>query len=450
MGAAFCFSFKGIVNPAVSSDAWILAAIAAPLLVLLWHRLPLSADHSQAIFFVGAAGSVGVALCLGLPGHESMLRTAGLLLVNVAYVTLLIAWTVVYARLHMAAMVVVVAGTYVAGSAIYFLICALPLVLIPGITCCLPIFSASLLIASRRVTGGSAASEPPRESRSSLFPAKGFLPPKLMILICAYSLVYGTISNHGSAASNILSAGFVGACLLLVLLIAGRRTSLYAIFRMLLPLMMVGLAVLPFFNSRNFLVNCAISTCYGVAEVVTILMLCDIAHRFRQNPLVLNAFARLGIGAAFAAGVALDGLISSVGGPAGAAQVGATLMALIASMLWLVGNYDVGNAQPLIVDGAAASSLQDDDATEMTDADLVKALVGTRCAELSREYHLTPRESEILTLLGFGLTAGLIEKELTLSESTVKTHIRHIYSKMGIHSRDELRYLLRVDGPASR
>lgn len=450
MGAAFCFSFKGIVNPTVSSDVWIFAGIVAPLLVLLLCRLPQSVNYSGVVFCVAAMGSMGVALCLSLPGQESMLRPIGLLLVNVAYIALLIAWTAVYARLNMAAMVIVVAGTYVAGSVIYFLICALPSILVPGITCCLPFFSAALFAASNRVTDPCGVAGIPKKDTGDRLSARGFLPPKLMVLICAYSLLYGTISNHGTAASNILSAGFVGAFLLLVLLIAGRRTSLHAIFRMLLPLMMIGLAVLPFFDSRIFLVNCAISTCYGVAEVVTILMLCDIAHRFRQSALALNAFARLGIGTAFAVGVVMDGALASAGAPVGGAQVAATLVAIIASMVWLVGNYDLKNTQPLIVGGLGAPSAPESDSVEAADADLIEEFIRTRCAELSSEYHLTPRESEILSLLGFGLTAGLIEKELMLSASTVKTHIRHIYSKMGIHSRDELRYLLRADSPSPR
>lgn len=53
-------------------------------------------------------------------------------------------------------------------------------------------------------------------------------------------------------------------------------------------------------------------------------------------------------------------------------------------------------------------------------------------------YGLTPREFEIVSLLLLGRSSPRIQGELFISESTVHTHIRHIYAKMSIHSRQEL------------
>lgn len=49
--------------------------------------------------------------------------------------------------------------------------------------------------------------------------------------------------------------------------------------------------------------------------------------------------------------------------------------------------------------------------------------------------HLTPREQEILELLADGLNAGEIAHKLYLGESTVKTHIAHLYEKLGAANR---------------
>ena len=51
---------------------------------------------------------------------------------------------------------------------------------------------------------------------------------------------------------------------------------------------------------------------------------------------------------------------------------------------------------------------------------------------------LTERESEIAALLLSGKTYRMIAGELSLSENTVKTHIKNIYSKYNIQSRTEL------------
>ena len=51
---------------------------------------------------------------------------------------------------------------------------------------------------------------------------------------------------------------------------------------------------------------------------------------------------------------------------------------------------------------------------------------------------LTDRESEIAALLIKGRTYKMIASELYVSENTVKSHIKNIYSKLNIQSRMEL------------
>lgn len=48
---------------------------------------------------------------------------------------------------------------------------------------------------------------------------------------------------------------------------------------------------------------------------------------------------------------------------------------------------------------------------------------------------LTARETEVLTLLTRGLGPVEIGDELSISPKTVATHVEHIYSKLGVHTR---------------
>ena len=48
---------------------------------------------------------------------------------------------------------------------------------------------------------------------------------------------------------------------------------------------------------------------------------------------------------------------------------------------------------------------------------------------------LTPRELEILTLLGRGRSNAELAEALTLSEATVKTHVAHIFAKLALRDR---------------
>lgn len=56
---------------------------------------------------------------------------------------------------------------------------------------------------------------------------------------------------------------------------------------------------------------------------------------------------------------------------------------------------------------------------------------------LREKCHLTPRECEVALLLAKGRSEPYIAETLFVSASTVHTHVRGIYSKMGVHSRQE-------------
>jgi DNA-binding CsgD family transcriptional regulator len=61
---------------------------------------------------------------------------------------------------------------------------------------------------------------------------------------------------------------------------------------------------------------------------------------------------------------------------------------------------------------------------------------------MATSYGLTERETEVFSLLTQGRSLPYIQKELIVSEGTVRTHVKHIYAKLGIHSRQELFDLL--------
>ena len=60
------------------------------------------------------------------------------------------------------------------------------------------------------------------------------------------------------------------------------------------------------------------------------------------------------------------------------------------------------------------------------------------CETLAAMAGMTAREKSVFVLLAKGYTSKLIAEKLNISPGTAKTHIKHIYSKLGLHSQQEL------------
>lgn len=61
-----------------------------------------------------------------------------------------------------------------------------------------------------------------------------------------------------------------------------------------------------------------------------------------------------------------------------------------------------------------------------------------KCEAVANTYLLSRRETEILFFLAKGHNAAYIQEKLFISEGTAKTHIRHIYRKLDVHSQQDL------------
>lgn len=62
----------------------------------------------------------------------------------------------------------------------------------------------------------------------------------------------------------------------------------------------------------------------------------------------------------------------------------------------------------------------------------------SRCKAVSRQYELTDREAEVMRYLVAGRSAPFIANELFIAPSTVKYHTARLYSKLDVHSKQEL------------
>lgn len=61
------------------------------------------------------------------------------------------------------------------------------------------------------------------------------------------------------------------------------------------------------------------------------------------------------------------------------------------------------------------------------------------CARAARLYDLTCREEEVLLMRLQGSSLEEVRQTLCVSPNTVKTHVRHIYGKLGVANLEEAR-----------
>ncbi|MEG0991434.1 MAG: LuxR C-terminal-related transcriptional regulator [Gordonibacter sp.] len=64
--------------------------------------------------------------------------------------------------------------------------------------------------------------------------------------------------------------------------------------------------------------------------------------------------------------------------------------------------------------------------------------IDRQCEALAVRFGLTERELDVFRLLAHGRNVPFIEEELVISRNTIKTHIKHLYQKMDLHSQQEL------------
>lgn len=117
-----------------------------------------------------------------------------------------------------------------------------------------------------------------------------------------------------------------------------------------------------------------------------------------------------------------------------------------------MGKYpDIADATPGPDSEEGAAQVQADSSCDRTPlvetvkpaaAQTAQPSLDERIGELASAYMLSARETEVFRLWATGHTLKYIQEKLYLSPSTVKTHVRHIYDKTGVHSRSEIVELL--------
>lgn len=230
------------------------------------------------------------------------------------------------------------------------------------------------------------------------------------------------------------------------------RLRFDSLFRLVAPLVIGSAALLPWADLwAAFLSATLVSLADTMLTIAAVLFVVDAARRGLVN-------AAVGIGitqGSLQLGVLLGNLTGSAASPlasSSATGLFSIALGLIAffGLTWLL--YPAERDRRASGSCHGASSPSPVGAIPSTSArniagNLVAGAVaeGNRestleaaCNTLAEARGLSGREREILGYLARGRSQPYIREELVLSKNTVATHVKHIYQKLDVHSRQEL------------
>ena len=169
---------------------------------------------------------------------------------------------------------------------------------------------------------------------------------------------------------------------------------------------------------------------YDMLFILTAAILANLSYRYGACALWLFSIEHVAHLVARNAGMlAVDALTGS-GGGASIMLDGAFVGAAVVSMAVIAGLF--ARFSP---DSLWGLSLRRDEPADRSER------LGFICDELAERFSLTTREGEILFMCLQGKRPSAIAEELLIEVSTVRTHIKRIYAKLDVHSKDELRAL---------
>lgn len=428
---------------------WAVFGLVALLsLLLLWRADRLRPLLTAPAFLIGS-GAVGTAgsLLLALAAYLGswVVLAAGALLSAAFMSASVLAWGAVYCRRGTTSATLYVAGGFACATVpnLLFSLMAAPASAIAPAA--LPLLANLFLPgvpAAERTYATLPATEPaarrtPRSLAATVQRSLGISMPAVWALaLIMLGLGYmqhqmsfsgaPTYSNTTTAFALPVIRGAAAFVIFAVMAVRPRRAPLA--YRVGLLAIVAGFSLMPFlYGSPWFWLSGAITTGgYATFDVLVWVLIAQVAYTGLSDPLRVVCAIRLFVSSLFCClGGVLGIALSGIAGHAPFAYADAVLagyLMTIAVVLVLSSPavWELFDARPPAPEAPAGSNPE--------------AALGL----LAGSWGLTEREGEVFSLLAKGRTQPWVAENLGISESTVNSHVRHIYGKAGVNSRQEL------------
>lgn len=252
-----------------------------------------------------------------------------------------------------------------------------------------------------------------------------------IIMVGAISPVLGSVAYPQPLALEencllVLSANLLSACILGVIwFLLRKRTSVVSAYVILFPLLVTALLLLPFVGDAFRIAIMFVGSFSFTLFSIVMMMWCITAARQWQMSLT-EVYALFG-GITYGSRLIGQWLAAAISSSSLSHET--QIFASVAILLY-------GCSLVMFVlarrGGARGGETEAPAATGGVD------VLHEACQQLSREYGLSARQSEVLDLLVHGYDVPSAAKKLFISENTVRTHMKKIYALMDVHSKQEI------------
>lgn len=373
-----------------------------------------------------ALGSIGLSLfpMIGAGAVSSGLFYVSSLAFALGNALLLIMWGELWSTWASGRVGTCLIASYTFAFVLYLLICALPGLAASVISCLLPVASVVALYQARH--------EERRLASQVEYLAESLSAWKVIVAAGAIGLIHGFVQCALKVAhfdESLLHLSQVASALVLVailiyLLAKQPATASLTFYKPIVPLYIAGLVLLVILPFQWMFVGngLALSAVFCV-DMLVMLVSTDFAFRARKPVAVCFGFTLLAMRTGTTCALALVGVLELTGTFSVEILTNALLVCCIA--IAFIGSFVFTSADLSKLYRAKPTSNVGADAAEHVDA------VAQACG-------LTPRETEVLSLLAAGRSVPYIASDLCIAESTVKHHTSSIYRKIGVSDRQSL------------
>jgi DNA-binding CsgD family transcriptional regulator len=267
-----------------------------------------------------------------------------------------------------------------------------------------------------------------------------------IIFGCVVSLMHEMYPADGgdiigiSSGTTLFISAFIAGSVTLAILFFSKRLDLAFTYRPVLIFMSLGCLLLPFIGYSGGITWTLTMAGYLCFEIMNWVALSDMAFRFEIPALRAFGYGRAAVSGGVLLGAFLAQWFINSGlavAPQGSVALSfAMVFVLIITYTFTLTERDVAKITRV---RARVPFRESDERSPISLED--KVLV------LAEEYGISGRGLEVLMLLAKGRTGTRIEQELYMSRGTVNTHLRRLYQKLGVHTRQDLLDLIDSHNP---